>query len=104
MAWRSAARTDVNTSRRLPSGNNSAAFVNRTNAQLAVVYRVVAAPAVRARIAATVDEVDWGSAKVNMVCEARGLWVQPRMYGVSIEARDIIVYPEDDSCPTDDSD
>ena len=39
-----------------------------------------------------------------MVCEARSIWLQPKMYGVSIEARDIIVYPEDDSCPTDDSD
>ena len=53
---------------------------------------------------ATVEEVDWTTAKVNMVCEARSVWLQPRMYGVSIEARDIIVYPEDDSCPTDDSD
>ena len=30
---------------------------------------------------------------------ARSVWLQPKMYGVSLEARDILVFPEDDSDP-----
>ena len=34
-----------------------------------------------------------------MQCQARSLWVQPKMYGVSLEARDIVVYPEYNNNP-----
>ena len=48
------------------------------------------------------EDVPWTNARVAMVCEARSLWVQPKMHGVSIEARDIMVYPEYNHCPDDD--
>ena len=44
----------------------------------------------------TTDEINWTSARVSMICEARSVWVQPKMYGVSIEARQIWVWPGDE--------
>ena len=38
-----------------------------------------------------------------MIYEARSVWLRPKMYGVSIEARDILVFPEDTSDPFPDS-
>ena len=61
------------------------------------------APAVTAvRVAA--DDVDWSNARAQVLVECRSLWIQPKMYGVSIEARDILIYPEDDTCPFSDDD
>ena len=53
---------------------------------------------------ATVEEINWTSARVSMICEARSVWLQPRMYGVSIEARQIWVWPgdEDEELPSED--
>ena len=48
---------------------------------------------------ATVEEINWTSARVSMICEARGVWLQPKMYGVSIEARQIWVWPGDEDEP-----
>ena len=53
---------------------------------------------------ATVEEINWTSARVSMILEARSVWLQPRMYGVSIEARQIWVWPgdEDEELPSED--
>ena len=53
---------------------------------------------------ATVEEINWTSARVSMICEARSVWLQPKMYGVSIEARQIWVWPgdEDEELPSED--
>jgi len=40
------------------------------------------------------EDVPWTHSRVAIICQARSLWVQPKMYGVSLEARDIVVYPE----------
>jgi len=45
------------------------------------------------------EDVPWSHCRVAIVCQARSLWVQPKMYGVSLEARDIVVYPEYNNNP-----
>ena len=45
---------------------------------------------------ATVEEINWTSARVTMVCETHNISLQPKMYGVSIEARQIWVWPGDE--------
>ena len=52
------------------------------------------------------EDVPWTNARVAMVCEARSLWVQPKMHGVSIEARQIWVWPgdEDEALPDESDD
>ncbi len=47
----------------------------------------------------TVDNVDWATARVAVICECRNIWLQTKMFGITIDARDIYVYPEDNSCP-----
>ena len=47
----------------------------------------------------TMDRVDWSTARVAVLCEARNLWLQARLYGVTVDARDIYIYPEDNTCP-----
>ena len=47
----------------------------------------------------TMDSVDWSNARVAVLCEARNLWLQARLYGITVDARDIYIYPEDNTCP-----
>ena len=46
-----------------------------------------------------IEDINWKSATVWMVVEARSIWIQPRMYGVTLEAREIYVFGETESNP-----
>ena len=51
----------------------------------------------RKRVA--IEDVDWRACRVQMIAEARSIWLQPTMMGNTVDTKDIQVFAEDESDP-----
>jgi len=50
------------------------------------------------------DELDWKISKVAVIAEIRSIWMQPHQLGLTVDATEILIFPEDDACGFSESD
>ena len=44
------------------------------------------------------EQINWRAARVAIIVETRSIWMQPHQLGLTVDATEILVFPEDDSC------
>ena len=50
------------------------------------------------------DQVSWKFARAAVIVEIRSIWVQPHQLGLTVDATEVLVHKEDDTCGFGDSD
>ena len=50
------------------------------------------------------EKVNWKYARVAVIVEIRSVWLQPHQLGLTVDASEVMVHPEDESCGFDSED